>query len=139
MSRNRFDQLHRYLHIRDKHTEPQTAQEGFYWKVEPVAIIIRTNCQHNWLPATHVSIDEAMLPFSGRSEDTVNMKHKPIKEGFKVWVLADQGYVYNWLWFSGHPERGTEIIGKKDWNFKINKNGTIACFAPTFAVVIYLV
>jgi hypothetical protein len=55
-----------------------------------------------------------MLPFSGRSEDTVKMKNKLIKEGFKVWVLADQGYVYNWLWFSGHKIRGAEIIGKRD-------------------------
>jgi hypothetical protein len=138
MSKTRFDQLHRYLHIRDKHKEPQTAQEGFYWKVEPIATIIRKNCQQNWLPATHISIDEAMLPFSGRSEDTVGIKNKPIKEGFKVWVLADHGYVYNWLWFSGHKDRGTEIIGKKDWKFKIDKKGTTASFAPTFAVVIHL-
>jgi Transposase IS4 len=104
-----------------------------------MVIIIRINCQQNWLPATHVSIDKAMLPFSGRSKDTVNMKYKPIKEDFKVWVLADQGYVYNWLWFSGHSERDTEIIGKKDWKFKIDKNGITACFAPNFTVVIYLI
>jgi hypothetical protein len=79
-----------------------------------------------------------MLPFSGRSEDTVKIKNKPIKEGFKMWVLANQGYVYTWLWFSGHKNRGTEIIGKKDWEFKIDKNSTTACFAPTFAVIIYL-
>jgi hypothetical protein len=87
MSRNQFDQLHRYLHIRNKHTEPQMTQEGFHWKVEPMATIIRTNCQQNWLPATHICIDEAMLPFSGRSEGTVKMKKRSIKEGFKVWAL----------------------------------------------------
>ena len=84
MSKTRFDQLCRYLHIRDKYREPQTAQEGFHWKVEPVATIIRTNCEQNWVPATHICIDEAMLPFCGRSEDTVKMKNKPIKEGFKI-------------------------------------------------------
>jgi hypothetical protein len=55
-----------------------------------------------------------MLPFSGRSEDIVKIKNKPIKEGFKVWVLADLGYVYNWLWFSGYKNRGSEIIEKRD-------------------------
>ena len=53
------------------------------------------------------------------------MKNKPIKEGFKVWVLADQGYVYTWLWFSGHKIRGVEIIGKKDGKFEIDKNGKL--------------
>jgi len=55
-----------------------------------------------------------MLPFCGRSEDTVKIKNKPIKEDFKVWVLADQGYVYSWLWFSGYKDRDIEIIGKRD-------------------------
>jgi hypothetical protein len=66
------------------------------------------------------------------------MKNKPIEEGFKVWVLADLGYVYNWLWFSSHKNRGWEIIEKRDWKFKIDKKGTIASFAPTFAAIIYL-
>jgi hypothetical protein len=138
ISKNRFDQLHRYIHIRDKYTHPQTEQEGFHWKVEPIATMIRTNCQQNWLPATHVAIDEAMLPFRGRSEDTVKMKNKPIKEGFKVWVLADLGYVYNWLWFGGHKNKGAEIIRKKNWKYPLDNEGTTASFAPTFAVIIHL-
>jgi hypothetical protein len=80
-----------------------------------------------------------MLPFSDRSKNTVNIKYKSIKKGFKMWVLADQGYVYNWLWFNGYPEKGIEVIGKKNWKFKINKNGIIACFASTFTVIIYLI
>ena len=66
------------------------------------------------------------------------MKNKLIEEGFKVWVLADLGYVYNWLWFSGHKKKGTEIIGKRDWKYQIDSKGTTASFAPTFAVIIYL-
>jgi hypothetical protein len=80
-----------------------------------------------------------MLPFFGRSEDTVKMKNKSIKEGFKVWVLADYGYIYIWLWFNGHKDRGIEIIGKRNWEFEIDKNGTIVSFAPTFVVIIYLI
>jgi hypothetical protein len=49
-----------------------------------VVIKIRENYQQNWLPATHITINEAMLPFYGRSEDIIKIKNKPIKEGFKV-------------------------------------------------------
>jgi hypothetical protein len=85
--------------------------------MEPVASIIRTNYQQNWILTTHVAIDETILAFSGRSEDTVKMKNKPIEERFKIWVLADLGYVYNWLWFSDYKKKGTEIIGKKTWKY----------------------
>jgi hypothetical protein len=45
----------------------------------------------------------------------VKLKNKPIQEGYKVWVLEDRGYVYNWLWHSrqdgpkGIPKAGLVV------------------------------
>jgi hypothetical protein len=33
---------------------------------------------------------------------------------------------------------GIKIIGKRHWEFEIDKNNTTASFAPTFAVIIYV-
>ena len=33
----------------------------------------------------------------GRSAEIVNIPSKPTPEGFKIWVLADQGYILDWL------------------------------------------
>jgi hypothetical protein len=41
-----------------------------------------------------------MLTFRGRSKDTTKLKNKLISEGFKNWVLAKHGYVWNWEWHS---------------------------------------
>jgi len=51
-------------------------------------------------PGTHVTIDEIMMAFRGRSEHTTKLPNKPIKEGYKNWVLDEHGYVWNWLWYS---------------------------------------
>jgi Transposase IS4 len=114
ISERRFDQIYRFLHLRDKYTQPQQPHEGFHWKIEPVGTIIRKNYQQNWSLASYVAIDKVMLPFLGRSNDTVKMANKPISKGFKIWVLADLGYIYIWLWFSGYKKRGTEVINLKD-------------------------
>jgi hypothetical protein len=43
------------------------------------------------------------------------MKNKPISEGYKIWVLADYGYVWDWLWHSlqdgpeGIPKTGLTV------------------------------
>jgi len=37
---------------------------------------------------THLALDEQMIRFMGRSLETHRMKNKPIKEGFKFFVLA---------------------------------------------------
>jgi hypothetical protein len=45
---------------------------------------------------TYLAIDEMMIKYSGRSKETIRIKNKPIKEGFKLFVLATyQGYVVN--------------------------------------------
>jgi hypothetical protein len=41
-----------------------------------------------------------MLAFRGRSKDTTKLKNKLISEGFKNWVLAEHGYIWNWEWHS---------------------------------------
>lgn len=44
-------------------------------------------------PALIFCIDEAMVSYSGRTNHTTKMKNKPIAQGFKIWVLGDNGYV----------------------------------------------
>ena len=36
--------------------------------------------------------------FIGRANEIVNIPSKPTPEGFKIWVLANQGYVLDWLY-----------------------------------------
>ena len=48
-------------------------------------------------PRCQVSIDEAMIPYKGRSSMKQYLPLKPVKGGFKVWVMADaqNGYFYD--------------------------------------------
>ena len=74
--------------------------ETFAWRVEPVAAMVKQNYKALWSPSSHLTVDEAMISYRGRSVDKVKLLNKPIKEGYKVWVLEDSGYVYDWLWHS---------------------------------------
>ena len=45
---------------------------------------------------TILSLDEMMIRFTGRSLETHRIKNKPIKEGFKFFVLATiEGFIVN--------------------------------------------
>ncbi|RKK78108.1 hypothetical protein BFJ71_g16590 [Fusarium oxysporum] len=39
-----------------------------------------------------------MVPFTGRSKDTTLVKNKPTPVGFKIWVIAQNGFFIRWLW-----------------------------------------
>jgi hypothetical protein len=64
------------------------------------------------------------------------MKNKPIKEGFKVWVLGDEGYVWYFLWYS--VESGTEGIPKKGELVDLPGDDKRVHLTTTFATVIRL-
>jgi len=138
LSRIRFEQIHRYFTLRDGSIHPLREGESFAWRVEPVATIIRQNCSTNWLPSSHLAIDEAMVPYTGRTLHKVKLKNKPIKEGYKIWVLGDSGYAYDWLWHS-HQD-GPEGIPKEGLVVKqrVPKGPDTVRLAPTFALIIRL-
>jgi Transposase IS4 len=74
-------------------TEPSVTQKIPFWhKLEPFANHIRDTNKRLYTPSTHVIIDEAMLAFRGRTLHITKLKNKLIKEGYKVWLLADHGY-----------------------------------------------
>jgi Transposase IS4 len=56
-----------------------------------------------------------MISYRGRTLYKVKLLNKLIKEGYKVWVLGDGGYVYDWLWHSrvdgpeNIPEKGINV------------------------------
>jgi hypothetical protein len=54
----------------------------------------RTACQTCLILGTDVAIDEIMVCFFGRSHDTCKMPNKPIKQGYKIFALAESGYVW---------------------------------------------
>ena len=109
ISQNRFEQLKRYLHIApwdsgtlypaqestNENKEPDIELGQVWWhKVEPVLRHIRMVSSTYYTPSSNISIDECMVRCEGRSAHTFKMPNKPIPEGYKLFVLADQGYIY---------------------------------------------
>lgn len=79
-----------------------------------------------------------MIPFQGRSHHIIKLPNKPIPIGYKVWILRDNSYVYDWLWHSG--DDGPEGIPKRGIIIeqKIPKGPIMIHLASTFALVIRL-
>jgi len=66
-------------------------------KVVPLIRLLLATFQCYWKPATDVTINECIEGFTGRMSDTIYILIKPNLIRFKIWVLADQGYVFNLL------------------------------------------
>ena len=75
MSRNRFNEIMKYLHLADNtYLDPNDK----FSKVGPLLDKLNKQCLLNHLPAQTVSIDESMVPYFGRHECKQFMKNKPV-------------------------------------------------------------
>src|ERR1700722_14276688 len=128
MSRTRWEQIYRYLHVCDVEVELQKKANNprstnsisnrlsVWEKVDGIANYLRTNFKKYWTPGTHVAVDECIARFTGRRADIVNVPTKPTPIGHKIWVLSDSGYVLDFLWhvrgiIKGRARRGSNLNG----------------------------
>ena len=114
---DRFEEITRYLHFVNNNSLPSRGEEGYSWlqKVDPVITALKKNFQSVCYPHCEVSIDEAMIPFKGRSSMKQYVPLKPVKRGFKVWAMADaaNGYMYDFNVYTCATEERETGLGEK--------------------------
>ena len=81
----------------DNNEDTQQSKKGWYDKLAFVINHVRKVSQDFiYILGTILSLDEMMIRFFGRSYETHRMKNKPIKEGYKFFVLTTKtGFVVN--------------------------------------------
>ncbi|XP_065289748.1 piggyBac transposable element-derived protein 3-like [Dermacentor albipictus] len=109
MSVNRFFRLRSALHV----TEPDPDHTGTdkFWKVRPLLDAVRKRCLE--LPPTEKnSIDEQMIPFTGRVVAKQFVRNKPNPEGVKVFVrCSSSGVAHDFEFYQGKGT-GTSVEHK---------------------------
>ena len=93
ISLKRWQQIDRFLRI----SRPTSSQSTVFDKLEELSEHLRHAFKQYWSLGTHLTVDESIQRFQGRSAATVNITSKPVSEGYKIWVLANAGYVIDWL------------------------------------------
>ena len=99
ISRNRFDQLFRFLHLCDNDVP---GENDTFWKLRPFYNLINKRCLKFRTNTETLSIDESMVPYFGRHPCKQRIANKPIRVGYKLWVLAEKtGYVIHFDPYQG--------------------------------------
>ena len=97
ISKNRWMQIDRFFHISDP-TDEAPKETTPFAKTAPLCDELRALFKHYWLPGKDLAIDELIVGFTGRAEQIVNIPSKPTPEGYKIWAIADEGYILDFLY-----------------------------------------
>lgn len=117
----RFSWILSHLHFNDNNLQPQRGDPSYdkLYKIRPVIDELQKKFWDCYLPSQNLSIDESMIRFKGRSSMKQYMPKKPIKRGYKVWMLADNsGYCLKFDVYTGKSVDGVE----RDLGTRVVKN-----------------
>ena len=104
MTRGRFETLMSCFHLADNLNLEKGDKMA---KVRPFYQLINERCLKHRVNSPNLSIDEAMLPYFGRNSSKQRIQNKPIRVGYKMWVMAeDSGYVVQF-----DPYQGAKLCG----------------------------
>ena len=134
MTRQRYDDVNAFLACNDPALDPENyptedptmftdKKHKYCWMrnhplypLQPVWDTVLECCQKNYNMARHISIDEAMVKYSGFKAQVRKffMPLKPIRAGFKLYAMAEAttGYLFNFIthpWKSGTPAKMIDI------------------------------
>ena len=109
MSCDRFFKLSKYLRVADTSSNPQKYRSGHdrLAHVRPIINAIMEKSKANYVPHREVTIDEAIIAYTGRMRFRKYCPLTSTARGFKVWLLTDphNGYVNNFKVYTGPVER----------------------------------
>jgi len=104
MSRNRFEEILSVLHLYDN----QNLDSGDPMaEMRPLFAHVNEKYLQFFINEEHLSVDESMLPYYGRHSSKQRIVGKPIRMGYKMWVLAtSDGYVVQFDPYTGAKKSG---------------------------------
>ena len=126
MARDRYEEIRKNLHF-SNNLNPLLADDKAA-KIRPLIEHFNYVYQRSAKNVSHQSVDEHMVKFKGHSSMKQYIKNKPIKWGFKFWLLCDAitGYIYQFDMYTGRkdsPELGLGENVVMELTKKLNKTG----------------
>lgn len=89
MPLKRFLKILRFIHLNDNTLRPNKGEPNYkIHKIKPLLDVMNLKCKELFNPSRYLSADESMIKFKARSSLKQYMPMKPIKRGFKMWVIA---------------------------------------------------
>lgn len=109
MSYKKFKLIKKFIHFNDN---LKVDINDKVFKVQPLVKALNKNFMKFGIFDKNISIDEQMVPYRGRHSAKMFMKNKPIRFGFKKWIMASSsGYVYNFKIYTGKSDNYNRELG----------------------------
>jgi hypothetical protein len=102
----RFQQLNHHFQASPPWPKSDTTPQSTFDRVKELSEHIQLTYRELYNPETHLAVNKTIQRFMGHTPEIVNIPLKPTPEGFKIWVLANKGYVLDFIWHAKGDKKG---------------------------------
>ncbi|XP_003378737.1 putative piggyBac transposable element-derived protein 2 [Trichinella spiralis] len=107
MSHNRFMKIKKYLHLADNQTLVKGDKMS---KVTPLYKLLNSSLVKHGMFHEKLSVDESIVPYFGRHATKMILKGKPIRFGYKLWMLCgNDGYPHHMIIYQGKEMHASKV------------------------------
>ena len=92
-----FEQLNCYFQYTELWLDYDFTPRFTFNRVNKLAEYIQFTYRKLYRPGAHFAVNEMIKCFMGHAPEIINIPTKPTPKGFKIWVLANEGYILNQL------------------------------------------
>ncbi|KAK1993604.1 hypothetical protein LX36DRAFT_684178 [Colletotrichum falcatum] len=90
-----------------------------------------------YTPRAKVTVNKAIVQFTGQSKETTTIPTKPTPTSYKIWILAQSSYCLRWLWHA--HGKGPYRLMPQAQPAQGNKAAKEAALTPTQRVITTLI
>jgi hypothetical protein len=133
ISYNTYQEIYRAFRPYD----PRVSYDSSFDRINEWSEAMQAASLRYWVPGTNIAVDECIQHFEGRTREKVVIPTKPTPEGFKIWAIAEAGYLLSWL--PHLPGKVFDAVGDKKPRTRKRKRADEYSLNPTQTVVVDLV
>lgn len=147
MGRKRFQSLSRFIRFDDYSTRQERAANDKTASISDIWKMLNENFAAMYRPTAHLTIDEQLFPYRGRTKFTQYMPSKPAKYGLKIFWLCDakNAYPLKGIFYTGKQgntrevDQGERVVTELVADYKgSNRNITMDIFFTALPLAVSL-
>ena len=97
---NQWQQINHYFYCTKPRSKDDEAFQNTFKRIKDLSEKLRLASIRYYKPGIHLTINKMIKRFTSHTPKIVNIPTKPTPKGFKIWVLANQGYILDWMFYA---------------------------------------
>ena len=109
---NYWQQIDCYFYCTKPRSKDNEAFQNTFKRIEDFSKELCLALIRYYKPGIYLTVNKMIKCFTSCTPKIINILTKSTPKGFKIWVLANQGYILNWIFYVKGDNKGLVNLDK---------------------------